>query len=168
MFGCSFSRRRHLLFKRSSYLCIGICIHTYISADCRNRITTSHAPARTTAFRILIICNGKWPAVNPSAPRFQRPALTSPQVKLVGCILETSVAADFMGGLMHYLVQHKLPGSKPTRIVPRSARLISKDRDPRPDAALNLKPLDQERKKRKFSPSLLQRQATLADSWRGM
>ena len=25
----------------------------------------------------------------------------------------TSVAADFIGGLMYYLVQHKLPGSKP-------------------------------------------------------
>ena len=51
--------------------------------------------------------------VNPSAPRFQRPVLTLQQVKLVGYIPET-VAPDFMGGLMYYLVQHKLPGSKPT------------------------------------------------------
>ena len=90
-----------------------IFVYTHISAYCRNRITTSHAPASTTAFRILIFCNGKRPVVNPSAPRFQRPVLTSQQVKLVGCIPETSVAADFMDGLMHDLVQHKLPGSKP-------------------------------------------------------
>ena len=77
-----------------------IFVFTYVSAYCRNRVTTSHAPASTTAFRILSICNGKWPVQNPSAARFQRLVLTSQQVKLVGCIPETSVAADFMGGLM--------------------------------------------------------------------
>ena len=54
------------------YLCI--YIGTYISAYCRNRITTSHAPASTTAFRILIICSGKkgGKSVSPSfsAPGF--------------------------------------------------------------------------------------------------
>ena len=97
MFDCLFSRKRHLLFTRSSI------VYTYISAYCKNRITTSHAPASTTAFRILIICNGKWPVVNPSAPRFQRLVLTSQQVTLVGCIPETSVVADFVCGLMYYL-----------------------------------------------------------------
>ena len=50
-------------------------------------------------------------------------------------------------------------------IVPRNARVLSKELDPRPDAALDPRPVDQERQKEKFSPSLLQRQATLADSW---
>ena len=54
------------------YLCI--YIGTHISAYCRNRITTSHAPASTTAFRILIICSGKkgGKSVSPSfsAPGF--------------------------------------------------------------------------------------------------
>ena len=114
-----------------------------------------HIPLQARPPRILIICNGKWPAVNPSAPRFQRPVLTSQQVKLVGCIPEASVAADFMRGLMYYLVQHKLPGSKPRRIVQRSARLFPKDRDPRPNAALDPKPLDQERKKQKIFLKLI-------------
>ena len=81
-----------------------IFVYTYISAYCRNRITTSHAPASTTAFRILITCNGKWPVANPSAPRCQRGQ--------TGC-----------------------QAANPRRVVPRSAR--SKERDPRPDAALD-------------------------------
>ena len=60
-----------------------IFVYTYISAYCRNRITTSHAPASTTAFCTLTVANS-------SAPRFQRPVLTSQQVELVGCIPETS------------------------------------------------------------------------------
>ena len=84
-----------------------IFVYTYISAYCRNRVTTSRAPASTTAFRILMICNGRWrgTSVSPSfsAPGFDIAAgqtgWSHPRD------LSDSAAADFMGGLMYYFVQ---------------------------------------------------------------
>ena len=72
---------------------------------------------------------------------------------------------------MYYLVQQSstsCQAADPKRSVQhctKKCKTFIEKRDPRPDAALDPKPLNQERKKKKISPSLLQRQATLADSW---
>ena len=53
------------------YTCEADCFITELDTEVMRAFLAS-----TTAFRILITCNGKWPVANPSAPRFQRPVST--------------------------------------------------------------------------------------------
>ena len=104
------------------------------------------------------MASGKSVSPSFSAPGFDIAA----GQKLVGCIPETLVASDFMGGLVYYLVQHKFAHGELYQEVQDFYRK-NEIQDQMPHLTPSL--LIKSGKERKFSPSLLQRQATLADSW---
>ena len=66
------------------------------------------------------------------------------------------MAADFTGGLMYYLGPAQVARQQTHEELYQEVQdFYRKERDPRPDAALDPKPLDQERKREKIFPKLI-------------